>query len=78
MDSCHGNGDDTLYRDNHTAVAGTLYFQENTLLALEVTTRDTDFRAFGQIQLIGLEIQEMVVIGTRYGDETLHLTVGDD
>ena len=78
MNGGHGYGNDALYLNNHTAVAGTLHFQENTLLSRKVTADDTDFHALGQIQFIGLEIQEMVVIGTRYGDETLHLTVGDD
>ena len=72
------NGNNTLYLDNHTAITCTFYFQEDAFLTFEVTTRDTNFRALGQIQFIGLEIQEVVIIGTRYSDETLHLTVGDD
>ena len=61
MDSSHGNSDDTLYRNNHTAVAGTLYFQESTLLTLKVTTRDTNFSSFRQVQFIRLEVQQMVI-----------------
>ena len=64
VDSSHGNSDDALYLDNHTAITRTFHFQENTFLPLEVTTRDTNFSTFRQIQLIGLEVQKMVVIGT--------------
>ena len=78
VDSSHGNSDDTLYLDNHTAVAGTLYFQESTLLTLNVTTRDTNFSSFRQVQFIRLEVQQMVIVGTGNGNEALHFTVGDN
>ena len=78
MNGGHSYSDDALYLDNHTTVTGPLHFQENTLLALKVTTRDTDFSSFRQVQFIRLEIQEMVVIGTGNGNETLHLAIGDD
>ncbi len=78
MDGGHGYGNHTLYLDNHTAVASTLHFQENSLLPRKVTAGDTDFRAFRQVQFIRLEIQEMVVISASYGNEALHLTIRDD
>ena len=57
MDSGHGDDDDTLYLYNHTTVASTFYFQKDTFLTLEVTTRNTDSSSFRQIQLFGLEIE---------------------
>ena len=76
MDGSHGNSNDTLYLYNHTTVTCTLYFQKNTLLTCKVTTRNTDSSSFRQIQLFGLEIKQMVVIGSGNGDEALHLMVG--
>ena len=56
MDSSHGNGYDTLYRNNYTTIASTFYFQENTFLTLEVTTDNANFGTFRQIQFIRLEV----------------------
>ena len=78
MDSGHGKSNDTLYLYNHTAVTCPLYFQKNTLLTCKVTTRNTDSSSFRQIQLFGLEIKQMVVIGSGNGDEALHLMVGNN
>ena len=78
MDGSHGNGDDTLYLNDHTTVTGTFHFQENSLLTLKVTTDDADFRTFRQIQFIRLEVHKMIVVGSGYGNEALHLIVGDD
>ena len=78
MDGGHGNSNDTLYLYNHTTVTCTLYFQKNTLLTCKVTTRNTDSSSFRQIQLFGLEIKQMVVIGSGNGDEALHLMVGNN
>ena len=72
------NGDNTLYLYNHTTVTSAFYFQENAFLTLEITTGDTDFCAFGQIQLIGLEVHQMIIVSTGYSNETLHLTIGDN
>ena len=47
-------------------------------MTLEVATGDTDFRTFGEIQLFGLEIEKMVIVGTGDGYETLHIMVGND
>ena len=56
MNGRHSNGDDTLDFYDQTTVTGTLHFQKNAFLTLEVTTRDTDFSAFGQIQFIRTEV----------------------
>ena len=78
MDSSHGNGYDTLYRNNYTTITSTFYFQKKTFLPLEVTARDTNFCTFGQIQLIRLEVHKMVIVSTSYCNKALHLTVGDN
>ena len=78
VDSSHGNSDDALYLDNHTAITRTFHFQENTFLPLEVTARDTYFCTFGQIQFIRLEVHKMVIVSTGYCNKALHLTVGDN
>jgi len=56
MNGGHGNCYDTLYSNDHATIPGAFHFQENTFLALEVTTRDTDFGSFGQVEFIGLKI----------------------
>lgn len=78
MDGGHGNGDDSLYLDDDTTVAGALHFQEDAFLAGEVTAGDTYTGSFRQIQLFGTEVKQVVVVGAGHGDETLHLDVGDD
>ena len=78
MDSGQGNGYDTLDFDDHAAVTRALHLQEDTFLACKVTADDTYFSSFRKIQFFGLEVQEMVVVSTGNGYETLHLHVGDD
>ena len=78
MDGGHGNGDDTLYLNHHTAVTRAFHFQEDTFLTLKITTGDAHLRTLGKVQFFGLEVKEMVVVSTSHGDETLHLDVGDD
>ena len=74
----HGHGYHPLQTDNHTTVSRTFHLYKHPLVALEVTTRNTDSSSFRQIQLFGLEIKQMVVIGSGYGDEALHLMVGNN
>ena len=69
---------DSLQTDNHTTVSRTFHLYKHPLVALEVTTRNTDSSSFRQIQLFGLEIKQMVVIGSGNGDEALHLMVGNN
>ena len=56
MDQCLCDSDDTFNMDDQTAVAGTLDFQENTLLALERAGGNADAGAFGEIQFLRLEV----------------------
>ena len=56
MDECPGDGDDSFNMDDQTAVAGTLDFQENTLLAFERAGGNADAGTFGEIQLLRLEV----------------------
>lgn len=72
------NGDNALYLDNHTAVARAFHFQEDAFLTLEVTARDTDFCTFRQVQFVGPEVHEMVIVCTGYSNKALHLAVGDN
>ena len=46
MNSSKCNGNNTLYLNHYTTIASTFYFQENTFLTLEVTSRDTNFCTF--------------------------------
>ena len=78
MNSSKRNSNNTLYLDNHTTITCAFYFQKKTFLTLEVTTRDTDFGTFRQIQLIRLEVHEMVIVSTGYSNKALHFTVGDN
>ena len=78
MDGSHGNGNDTLYRNDYTTVTGTFHFQENTLLPFEITTCNTHFGALRQVKFFRLKVQEMIVISTGNSNEALHLVVGDD
>ena len=45
-----------LYSNDYATIPGTFHFQENTFLTLEVTTRNTDFGSFGQVEFIGLKV----------------------
>ena len=77
MDSGQGNGYDTLDFDDHAAVTRALHLQEDTFLACKVTAGDTYFSSFRKVQFFGLEVQEMVVVSTGNGYETLHLHIGE-
>lgn len=78
MKGGHGNGDDTSYLDDYTAVTGTLHFQEDTFLACKLTAGDAYLCSLGKVQLLGTEVQEVVVVSAGNGDETLHLNIRDD
>ena len=78
MNGSKRNGNNTLYLDNYTTVTRAFHFQKDAFLTFEVTTRDTDFGTFGQIQFIRLEVHEMIIVSTGYGDEALHFAIGDN
>ena len=56
----HGHGYHPLQTDNHTTVSRTFHLYKHPLVALEVTTRNTDFRTFTQVHLIGTEEDKML------------------
>ena len=78
MNGCHGNGYHTLDGDDYATVAGTLYFQENTFMAFEVTARYADTGTFREVQLVGLEVKEVVIVSAGNGNEALHIDIGND
>lgn len=78
MDSGHGNSYDTLYFDNHATVTCAFHLQKYPLLPLKFTAGNPDFGTFGQVQFIRLKIKKMIIVSAGYGNETLHLTVGDN
>ena len=78
MDSGHGNSYDTLYFDNHATVTCAFHLQKYTFLPLKFTAGNPDFGTFGQVQFIRLKIKKMIIVSAGYGNETLHLTVGDN
>lgn len=72
----HGHGYHPLQTDNHTTVSRTFHLYKHPLVALEVTTRNTDFRTFTQVHLIGTEEDKMLVIRSSHSDKLPHLIIG--
>ena len=77
MDSGHGNSYDTLYFDNHATVTCTFHLQKHTLLPLKFTAGIRTWCLWTS-SIHPVENKEDDHRKCGYGNETLHLTVGDN
>ena len=77
MDESLGDRDDTVYLDDEAAVAGALDFQDNSFMPLERAGGHPHLCTLGEIELVGLELQERLVVIGCGGNEEPHLAVRD-
>ena len=71
------DGGDARNENGYTTVAGALDLDKGALDTIEGTTEDLHGGALGEVYLIGVEVDELIVVAVAHGDELLHLTVGN-
>ena len=77
MNGGHCHCDNALYLDHDTAVAGSFDLDKHALVSLELATTDAHPGALGKVELLGCEIEELLVTGAGDGNELFHLGMGD-
>ena len=73
---CYGQEAGELNDD--TAVAHALNLDEGALYPIERSTNDAHSSATAEVELFGMEIEQVIIITVADTNELLHLTVGDE
>ena len=71
------NGGNAGDENGYTTIADSLDLDKGALDTIESATDNLHGSALGQIDLGGVEVDELLVIAVADGDELLHLAIGD-
>ena len=77
MDACRRHGYNPLDSNNNTLITCSFDFEEDAFLTIEFAAANPHFHAFGQVDLIVPEINQLLVVSSRDCDKTLHLVFGN-